>query len=127
MTGAPSIELLEADGAAALDAARDIFREYADGLGVDLAFQDFEAELAGLPGDYAPPGGYVKNIRKPRTLAATLADSDQVQILTDLAKANAKVIAQRQHAAGFWRGFGPYDSSLYGPRSMGGWVSWLGW
>ncbi len=57
MTGAPSIELLEADGAAALDAARDIFREYADGLGVDLAFQDFEAELAGLPGDYAPPGG----------------------------------------------------------------------
>ncbi|MBK9361350.1 MAG: GNAT family N-acetyltransferase [Rubrivivax sp.] len=57
MTGAPSIELLEADGAAALDAARDIFREYADGLGVDLAFQDFEAEIAGLPGDYAPPGG----------------------------------------------------------------------
>lgn len=57
MTDAPSIELLEADGAAALDAARGIFREYADGLGLDLAFQDFEAELAGLPGDYAPPGG----------------------------------------------------------------------
>jgi ribosomal protein S18 acetylase RimI-like enzyme len=57
MTETPSIQLLEADGAAAFDAARTIFREYADSLGVDLAFQDFEAELAGLPGDYAPPGG----------------------------------------------------------------------
>jgi|GEM_PF-4984698 len=85
----------------------------------------YDPDMKFVP-DYPPPGGYVKNIRVPRSLAATLADSDQVTILTNLAKANAKVIAQRQHAAGFWRGFGPYDSSLYGPRSMGGSVSWLG-
>jgi GNAT superfamily N-acetyltransferase len=37
--------------------AARLFRAYADGLGVDLCFQDFDAELAGLPGAYAPPGG----------------------------------------------------------------------
>lgn len=40
-----------------LAATRLIFLEYADQLGVDLCFQNFEAELAGLPGDYAPPQG----------------------------------------------------------------------
>ena len=38
-------------------AARQIFREYADSLGIDLDFQNFEAELSDLPGDYAEPGG----------------------------------------------------------------------
>ena len=40
-----------------LEIARILFCEYAEGIGVDLGFQDFEEELRGLPGAYAPPRG----------------------------------------------------------------------
>jgi ribosomal protein S18 acetylase RimI-like enzyme len=40
-----------------LKLVRRLFREYVTELGVDLDFQGFEAELAGLPGRYAPPSG----------------------------------------------------------------------
>jgi GNAT superfamily N-acetyltransferase len=40
-----------------LDEIRVMLREYAAWLQVDLCFQNFEEELAGLPGEYQPPRG----------------------------------------------------------------------
>ena len=49
--------IVRVETAEELAAVGGLFREYADSLGIDLSFQDFEAECANLPGDYAPPGG----------------------------------------------------------------------
>lgn len=49
--------LVQARTDAQVDAARRLFRTYADWLQVDLCFQGFAEELASLPGAYAPPGG----------------------------------------------------------------------
>ena len=40
-----------------LVAVRTLFREYWNGLGLQVCFQDLQAELDALPGEYAPPQG----------------------------------------------------------------------
>ena len=53
----PSIILLTPSQPHEMDAVREIFLEYAGTLDVDLSFQQFDQELAGLPGEYTPPRG----------------------------------------------------------------------
>jgi putative acetyltransferase len=53
----PEVRIVQATRADLLDAARELFSEYAASLQVDLCFQNFAAELAQLPGEYAAPQG----------------------------------------------------------------------
>jgi len=55
----PSIPfaVIAAESEADLEPIRTLFRRYVDWLGIDLSYQGFEEELAGLPGKYAPPKG----------------------------------------------------------------------
>lgn len=53
----PQIDISVAADPNDMPTVRSLFREYADALGMDLCFQNFEAELAELPGDYGAPRG----------------------------------------------------------------------
>ncbi len=52
-----SFTTTQAETAAQIAQARELFLEYAKSLGFSLCFQNFDQELAGLPGDYSPPDG----------------------------------------------------------------------
>src|ERR1700730_3182689 len=49
----------QAESAVQVAQARELFLEYARSLGFSLCFQNLDKELAGLPGDYAPPEGWL--------------------------------------------------------------------
>jgi putative acetyltransferase len=51
------IELRQAADAAEIDVVRGLFREYHQWVDEPCCFASFDAELAGLPGEYAPPSG----------------------------------------------------------------------
>ena len=51
------LQIVQAESESQIAEARNLFREYEAWLGLDLCFQGFEQELAGLPGSYAPPRG----------------------------------------------------------------------
>jgi len=52
---------------------RELFLEYAASLGFSLCFQNFDQELAALPGDYAPPKGRLLLAEYESQLAGCIA------------------------------------------------------
>ena len=52
-----TLRTLTANDSTALEQVRQYFRNYAGWLGVDLSYQNFEQEMASLPGTYTAPEG----------------------------------------------------------------------
>jgi len=67
------LTLAQAESTAQIAQARALFLEYAQSLGFSLCFQNFDKELAELPGDYAPPEGRLLLAECEGQLAACVA------------------------------------------------------
>lgn len=97
----PPVTLVTARTDEQIEGARALFREYAEQLGVDLGFQDFQAELASLPGDYQAPRG---------TLLLALVDGElagccALRAIDDVDYPNAAEM-KRLYVRKAFRGFG---------------------
>ena len=101
MDSIPPIDILEALEPGQIEAARTLFQEYADQLGIDLRFQGFEAELAALPGDYVAPRGALLLALVDGAVAGCCA----LRPLDDVDYANAAEM-KRLYVRKAFRGFG---------------------
>jgi len=68
-----ALSFAQAESEGQIAQARDLFLEYAQSLGFSLCFQNFDKELAGLPGDYAPPEGRLLLVEYAGQLAGCVA------------------------------------------------------
>ena len=67
------MQIIEAHGRELVPTVRELFLEYASSIDTDLCFQDFEQEIAELPGKYAPPEGRLMLAREREAVAGSVA------------------------------------------------------
>jgi len=70
---ADQLSICEAVSHSDFELARELFIEYSQSLGFSLCFQNFDLELAGLPGKYAPPKGRLLLATCDRQIAGCVA------------------------------------------------------
>jgi ribosomal protein S18 acetylase RimI-like enzyme len=64
---------VQAESPTQIAQARELFLEYAKSLGFSLCFQNFDKELANLPGDYSPPDGRLLLVEYDGQIAGCVA------------------------------------------------------
>lgn len=84
-TASGDISLVQLKAGEPLEPVRELLREYARSLDVDLCFQNFEDELATLPGEYAAPSGQMLLAH----VGGALAGCGGLRALPDVDYANA--------------------------------------
>jgi ribosomal protein S18 acetylase RimI-like enzyme len=73
LSAVKGLTIFQAASVAQIAQARELFLEYAQSLGFSLCFQNFDQELAALPGDYAPPEGRLLLAQRGDELAGCVA------------------------------------------------------
>ncbi|HEV7644151.1 MAG TPA: GNAT family N-acetyltransferase [Pyrinomonadaceae bacterium] len=80
------LEVVKVSEGKYLEDVRQLFLAYADWIGIDLSFQNFNEELENLPGDYAPPG---EELSVYGSVASASADASSGTQKNALANASA--------------------------------------
>lgn len=97
----PLIDLAPASTPEAMDLVRTLFQEYASDPRVDICLAGFASELAGLPGDYAPPSGrlLIARVNGHPAGCAALRPTQLVSCREQTANNNSSMSAPRQETA----------------------------